>query len=97
MHFSAKGGLAPDLARRLHSFLEVSANVPALPARSWNSSEAAAEELFRLVLAQHSCWSSLVTLAYHTRGEQVSTGGLPMHRQLGTNGFEHFDHTGMPY
>ncbi|BDA46038.1 probable GTP diphosphokinase CRSH, chloroplastic at N-terminal half [Coccomyxa sp. Obi] len=46
-HTAYKGGLAPDLARRLHSFLEVSANVPALPARSWNSSEAAAEELFR--------------------------------------------------
>lgn len=56
---SVKGGLAPDLARRLHSFLEVSANVPVLPARSWNSSEAAAEELFRFVLAHLSCLSSM--------------------------------------
>lgn len=46
-HAAYKGGLAPDLARRLHGFLEISANPPALPARSWNSSEAAAEELFR--------------------------------------------------
>jgi hypothetical protein len=48
-HAAYKGGLAPDLARRLHSFLDISANPPALPPRSWNSSEAAAEELFRFV------------------------------------------------
>lgn len=46
-HAAYKGGLAPDLARRLHGFLDISTNPPALSTRSWNSSEAAAEELFR--------------------------------------------------
>ena len=47
-HAAYKGGLAPGLARRLHTFLEVSASPPALPVPAlWNSSEAAAEELFR--------------------------------------------------
>ncbi len=47
-HAAYKGGLAPGLARRLQSFLELAACPPALPAPAlWNSSEAAAEELFR--------------------------------------------------
>lgn len=47
-HAAYKGGLAPGLARRLQSFLELAASPPALPAPAlWNSSEAAAEELFR--------------------------------------------------
>ena len=47
-HAAYKGGLAPGLARRLQSFLELAARPPVLPTPAfWNSSEAAAEELFR--------------------------------------------------
>lgn len=53
-HAAYKGGLAPGLARRLHSFLDLSAIPPALPAATlWNSSEAAAEELFRSTWPPH--------------------------------------------
>ena len=55
-HAAYKGGLAPGLARRLHSFLDLSAIPPALPAATlWNSSEAAAEELFRSSWRTHLC------------------------------------------
>jgi hypothetical protein len=47
-HAAYKGGLAAGQARRLQSFLETAAVQPAaLPARLWDSSEAAAAELFR--------------------------------------------------
>ena len=50
-HTAYKGGLGPKQARQLRSWTQQSLNVrpPAdgVPAGSWASSEAAAEELFR--------------------------------------------------
>ena len=47
-HAAYKGGLAAGQARRLQTFLEsVAKPAQQLPARLWDSSEAAARELFR--------------------------------------------------
>ena len=46
-HAAYKGGLAAGQARRLQNFLETVAKPAQLPARLWDSSEAAARELFR--------------------------------------------------
>ena len=65
-HAAYKGGLAPGLARRLHSFLDLSAIPPALPAATlWNSSEAAAEELFRSPWQPHICHFLMCQAAVH--------------------------------
>ena len=65
-HAAYKGGLAPGLARRLHSFLDLSAIPPALPAATlWNSSEAAAEELFRSPWRPHQRYCPKSQQAVH--------------------------------